>query len=133
MNDLKYLDDAGLELRIQWLAERLIWIAPVGVSGLRGYMVCHRIVNNVDRPSTAVTYLLVTPRNGAKWKHPFRENECTFPTFLDALKAATEAEHLPKGPWAKEEGMRRCPKCFRLDEAMPDQCPDCGTPLRSLK
>lgn len=86
------------------LAEKLIWIAPVGnddsyqksdgkgnwtpVPALRGFMVCKRSVNNVDGKSTRVDYLRTNSNGRGDWKKPFRESECMFATLEDATIAA---------------------------------------------
>lgn len=77
---------------IQKLAEKLVWISPVGNDveygkGIRGFMVCHRSINNVDGMSTRVDYLML---NG-HWKKPFAEDRSLFPTLDDALQAACKA------------------------------------------
>ncbi|MEM7599847.1 MAG: hypothetical protein AAF357_00345 [Verrucomicrobiota bacterium] len=92
------------------LSKRLVWIAPVGnyVGGacsaekghfkmeIRGYMVCHRFVNNVDGPNTAVTFL----RNDGKgWKKPFTEGRGMFPSMESAIIAAAKHE----GIWENAE------------------------------
>lgn len=89
---------------IQQLAEKLIWIAPVGnddsyrrydgpgqytpIPALRGFMVCKRSVNNVDGKNTRVDYLRTDSHGKGKWKKPFRENECMFSTLESAIIAA---------------------------------------------
>jgi hypothetical protein len=85
---------------IQELAERLVWVAPVGVhpgwnfktgyndtGPLRGFMVCKRSVNNVDNGSSRVDYLMVD----GGWKKPFAEDRNMFPTLDAALEAAAKA------------------------------------------
>lgn len=88
---------------IETLAERLVWVAPVGneetyfghgpdrkpVPALRGFMVCRRVINNQDGKNTRVDFL----RLKGDWKTPFRECECLFPTMEQALLAAAAAEN----------------------------------------
>ncbi len=83
---------------IQELAERLVWIAPVGSqhidlnwphrrdSKVRGFMVCRRCVNNVDQGNTRVDYLTLD----GGWKSPFAEDRSLFPNFDAALTAAAK-------------------------------------------
>ena len=95
------------------LAEKLVWVAPVGneeydrllvktnkfvlVPTLRGFMVCKRSVNNPDGKNTRVDYLRVNESlpDYIRWKKPFRENECMFPTMEEAIIAAAKMERIP--------------------------------------
>jgi len=79
---------------IERLAARLVWIAPVGNESLRGFMVCKRVVNNVDGKNTRVDYLLSGSQLGTPWKSPFQEDKCMFSSFDDALTAAVQTERL---------------------------------------
>lgn len=79
-------------LTLRALGEHLMWVAPVGVRELRGWMVCRRVMNNLDGPNTRVDYLRVNPRTGClTWKKPFREGEHLFATLDAAVKGALEA------------------------------------------
>jgi hypothetical protein len=89
-------DGSGDALAIvQSLAEKRIWVAPVGVEHLRGFMVCRRTWNNVDGPNTRVDFLLANPKPGQRWKKPFREAECLFPSLRAAIDAAVRAMNFP--------------------------------------
>lgn len=100
--------DLRLVLLLRLLAERLVWIAPVGnddsyrkcdengvwhpISALRGFMVCKRSVNNADGKSTRVDFLRVDKSLPWRWKKPFRECECMFETMEAAITAAAAVE-----------------------------------------
>lgn len=98
-----------LVLLLRLLAERLVWVAPVGndhsysrrdesgvwrtLPALRGFMVCKRSVNNVDGKNTRVDFLRVDASlPWCRWKKPFRECECMFETMETAIMAAAEVE-----------------------------------------
>jgi hypothetical protein len=83
-------------LGMRVLAQHLIWMAPVGVKKLRGWMVCRRVMNNPDGPNTRVDFLRNPVCGRAGWKKPFRENEHLFPG-LDAAFAAALAATKPGG------------------------------------
>ncbi len=77
-------------LTLKFLGERFIWVAPVGVRELRGWMVCRRVMNNPAGTRTRVEYLRNPFLGAPSWKKPFRECEHLFPTLDAALKAAAE-------------------------------------------
>jgi hypothetical protein len=93
---------------LQLLAERLVWVAPVGndasyrkrdengvwqpIPALRGFMVCKRSVNNVDGKNTRVDFLRVDASLPWRWKKPFRECESMFETMEAAIMAAADVE-----------------------------------------
>jgi hypothetical protein len=93
---------------LQLLAERLVWVAPVGndhsyqkrdengawrpLPALRGFMVCKRAVNNVDGKNTRVDFLRVDASLPWRWKKPFRECESMFETMEAAIMAAVDVE-----------------------------------------
>jgi len=97
-----------LVLLLRLLAEKLVWIAPVGnddscrkrdengvghpISALQGFMVCKRSVNNVDGKNTRVDFLRVDTSLPWRWKKPFRECECMFETMEAAIMAAADVE-----------------------------------------
>jgi hypothetical protein len=84
-------DLAATERVLQLLAQQQIWVAPVGWSNLRGWMVCQRVLNAVDGGiKTRVDYLRVDPTKRYRWKKPFREHEHMFPTLELALRRAME-------------------------------------------
>lgn len=93
---------------VEQLAERLVWVAPVGIGvtshekwnkpELLGFMVCRRVMNNRDGPNTKVEFLRVDPTQSTKWKKPFRQCEHMFPTLVAAYAAAAEAMNLPAAP-----------------------------------
>lgn len=97
-----------LVLLLRLLAEKLVWVAPVGnddsyrkrdengvwypIPALRGFMVCKRSVNNVDGKNTRVDFLRVDASLLWRWKKPFRECECMFATMEAAIMAAADVE-----------------------------------------
>lgn len=90
----------NLPALIQQLAQRFVWVAPVGNAiyrgnpDLRGFMVCKRSINNGDGKNTRVDYLMVAPTELKTWKKPFRECEHMFPSLEAAYEAAVRAMNL---------------------------------------
>lgn len=74
---------------LQSLAQNLIWVAPVGRTSLLGFMVCRRVTNNPDRPSSRIEFLARKHGGAFIWKKKFYEQRCQFPSFTTALEAAS--------------------------------------------
>lgn len=87
-NDESMKTEPNVKETLLRLGEKHIWLAPVGVHEMRGWMVCRRKVNNSDQPNTRVDYLRVKTRT---WKKPFREAEHLFGSFDGALAAVVDA------------------------------------------
>ena len=102
------VDPHHLVRLLEMLAQKFVWVAPVGnddsynerdengvwrpVPNPLGFMVCKRSVNNVDGKNTRVDFLRVDSSSVYRWKKPFRQCECMFPTMESAIIAAGDVE-----------------------------------------